>query len=356
MHHSKYGAIRKWFVAAESVGEFIGIRFGHLAPGASQPDWQFYPHKDYDGIGAFAEILRKRGAELCQLPQIKYYPAFSAVVSALKHWPRYFAPKKPLLWKPLERDGSSSDPLRPPEALAWHAFDENITQRMRLESRKNGFTVNTFLLKSLTEGLRPFLQDHHANVPWMVPVNMRGGVCQYRDSDNHSSYVALSLHPGEPAIEVHRRILMALSRGEHWGNWHGFKLGHWMTDRMRAYLASTGACLSQWSIGAFSNLGEWDPDGRITSRNAAGHWFFCPPTLRTQMIAAGSLTFQGRLTLTIQAHPDLTTSVAIAQEWMSNWVVEIHKSLDSEGGAPEPTALARTYGSLKRPSELEAYR
>ena len=53
--------IRPWFDAAEEMGEFIGIRFGRVTPGAVEPEWMFLPHTDYDGIGGLAHLLRGRG-------------------------------------------------------------------------------------------------------------------------------------------------------------------------------------------------------------------------------------------------------------------------------------------------------
>lgn len=324
---SKYGAIRKWFLAAQQSGEFIGIRYGHVPLGTGEPEWLYYPHAEFDGIGAFAEILRHRGVELKTLPQIKYYPAYSPIVSALKHWPRYVAPRRPLKWVPMERDLNWCPATRPPAAIAWHLFEEPTTIRIRHDSRKVGATVNTFLLHHLTNAIRPFLEDRLAAVPWMIPVNMRGGANQYRDTDNHTSYVAIHVRADEPVAEIHRKILKALSRGEHWGNWHAFKLGHCATARMRTKIMTQGKAISQWNVGAFSNLGDWDADKRITVREVIGDWLFCPPTLRTQTLAAGCVTFQGRLSLMIQTHPELTTSTATVQTWMKNWVAGIESGL-----------------------------
>lgn len=47
--------ISPWFVAAEQLGEFIGIRFGRVPPGQAEPEWFFLRHTDFDGIGGLAE-------------------------------------------------------------------------------------------------------------------------------------------------------------------------------------------------------------------------------------------------------------------------------------------------------------
>src|ERR1043166_7061003 len=64
--------IAPWFIAAEELGEFIGIRFGRVPPEGTEPEWMFLRHTDFDGIGGLAELLRRRGAHLPRLPQIKH--------------------------------------------------------------------------------------------------------------------------------------------------------------------------------------------------------------------------------------------------------------------------------------------
>src|SRR5437763_748224 len=67
----KSDAFHLWFNAIEQCGEYIGIRYGHIPPGAKEPEWKFYRHSECDGIGAFAEYLREGGAPLAELPRIK---------------------------------------------------------------------------------------------------------------------------------------------------------------------------------------------------------------------------------------------------------------------------------------------
>jgi len=50
--------ISPWFNICEELGEYIGIRFGRIAPGTSDPEWFFVRHTDFDGIGGMAELLR----------------------------------------------------------------------------------------------------------------------------------------------------------------------------------------------------------------------------------------------------------------------------------------------------------
>ncbi len=320
--------LRKWFATAEELGEYIGIRFGRIVPGASEPEWFFLPHSQCDGIGGLAELLRQRGAEVPHLPQIRHFsePSMLDLVRAM---PKFLAPRHRVEWGPLAGPARPSSSTQAPSAVAWHLFDEPTTTQIRRVCRKQSYTVNSFLLKHLTKALRPFLKDQSSAVPWMVPVNLRGRITQPRDVENHSSYVSVRVRSYETAQDVHRNIYAALAAGEHWANWQAYKSGAFLSKGLRKTLIRIDRATAQWNLGGFSNLGVWDSEKRLTQPGCAGGWLFAPPVLRCQMVGAGCLTFQNRLGLTLQAHPELTTNSADARAWMDNWIREIEIDLVS---------------------------
>jgi hypothetical protein len=335
-------ATTPWFTAAQELGEYIGIRFGRVPPGGSEPEWIFLLHSEFDGVGGLAEILRRRGAEVGRLLQLKH-PFRPSWLPLLRAAPRYLRPRRQLRWISLEQGPvlGKSGP-QPPPAVAWHVFDEGATLQIRRVCRKAGVTVNSFLLKNLTKAIRPYLEDQSSVVPWMIPVNLRGKVTRRRDTANHSSYVGVKVRSFETVRDVHRNIYAALGRGEHWANWHAYRVGRLLTSGMRKLLIAKGLATSEWYLGGFSNLGEWDHEKKITSPACQGAWLFSPPTLRCQLLGAGCVTFQHRLTLTLQTHPDLTTSPAVPQAWVTNWVREI--GMDVASLLDEPVIPAWTAG------------
>jgi hypothetical protein len=320
--------IASWFAAAEAIGEFIGIRFGRVSPGSTEPEWTFLPHSDYDGIGGFAEILRSRGAKIDRLPQIKY-PLSPSLSCLLRTLPKYFAPRHKISWGPLPRGTAKVAKGEPPPAVAWHVFDEATTLQMRRGCRKVGVTINSFLLKNLTKAIRPFLADQSSVVPWMVPVNIRGKVDRGRDTTIHTSYVGVRVRSYETVRDIHRHIYTALGKGEHWANWQMYMLGNLIPGSVRRYLVATGLGGSQWNLGGFSNLGDWDPDKKITQPGCLGDWLFSPLVFDCLSIGAGCVTFQNRLSLTVHAHPNVTTDPAVPQAWVANWIKEIELDLTS---------------------------
>jgi hypothetical protein len=329
--------INLWFLAAEELGEYIGIRFGQIPPEATEPQWTFLRHTDFDGIGGLAHILRQKGVTLGRLPQIRY-PAAPSVLSVLRLAPRFLAPRQRVKWLPLDAVTKLSP--QPPPAVAWHVFDELATLQIRRVCRMAGITINSFLLKHLTKAIRPFLEDQSSVVPWMIPVNLRGKLVRDRDTANYSSYVGVKVRSYETPHDIHLNVYAALRRREHWANWYACYTSRLMTQGMRKYLITRELATSQWNLGSFSNLGDWDAEKEITRPESLGGWLFCPPVLRCQMVGAGCVTFQNRLSLTMQAHPELTTNPVVARAWVQNWVKEIEMDLAS-GLADSATSFWR---------------
>jgi hypothetical protein len=116
--------------------------------------------------------------------------------------------------------------------------------------------------------------------------------------------------------------------------WKGFTATRLTTPEIKMRMIETSRATSQWSVGAFSNLGVWDPEKQITAPECMGDWLFAPPVLRFQMIGAGCVTYRGRLALTLQIHPELTTSPQVANEWLRAWVREIEFGLPDHSSSP----------------------
>jgi hypothetical protein len=318
--------VRVWFNTLESLGEFVGIRFGRVCRLNGKVHWFYLSHKDFDGIGGLAHLLRERGAELPHLPKITH-PYDESWLHFFRFLPTLLASRKVLAWNSLKQGREIETTLQPAPAVAYHVFDEAKTTRIRRSSRIAEVTVNSLLMKYLDRAVRPALADPASAIPWMVPVNLRGKVAQGEDTGNHSSYVGIQILAADSAKQVHQRIYGALRKGQHMAAWKGFTATRLTNPEIKMRMIETSRATSQWSVGAFSNLGVWDPEKEITAHECLGDWLFAPPCLRFQMIGAGCITFRGRMTLTLQIHPELTTSPQVANEWLRSWVREIEFGL-----------------------------
>jgi len=325
--------VRVWFETLESLGEYVGIRFGRVSRLNGKVDWFFLSHKDFDGVGGLAHLLRERGADLPHLPRITH-PYDESWLHFFRFLPTLLASRRVLEWNPLKQGKEIASTSQPPPAVAFHVFDEATTAKIRRSSRMAEVTVNSLLMKYLDRAVRPALADPASAVPWMVPVNLRGKVVQSEDTGNHSSYVGIQIYASETAKQVHRRIYSALRKGQHMAAWKGFTATRLTTPEIKMRMIETSRATSQWSVGAFSNLGVWDPEKQITAPECMGDWLFAPPVLRFQMIGAGCVTYRGRLALTLQIHPELTTSPQVANEWLRAWVREIEFGLPDHSSSP----------------------
>ena len=160
-----------------------------------------------------------------------------------------------------------------------------------------------------------------------------------RDTANYSSYVGVSVRSYETVREIHRNIYAALGRRDHWANWYAYQSGRVLGRRLKQHFIATGRCVPEWYLGGFSNLGDWDPEKKITLPECEGGWLFSPPVLRSQLVGAGCVTFQNRLSITIHAHPELTIDAAVPQGWVQNWVKEIEMDLSSVLSEPVAVSL-----------------
>lgn len=323
---SRRDPIRPWFEASEKLNDFIGIRFGRIAPGASEPEWLYRSHADFDGIGGLSDILRGRGVPLGPLPTIPH-PVDPSWWSFIRSMPEYLQPRERVAWKlPFAKTRQAAIDS-PPEAVAWRVFDEDRSAKLRSLCHKSGFTVNSFLLKHLSAAVFPSLMDDTPVIPWMIPVNLRGKVRRDRDTENHSSYVRVRVGREDPVGAVHGKVYGALAEGCHWANWLAYSSGRVLSKGMRRAMIRAERATSQWIIGAFSNIGVWDAEGRFEGRDIDGSWLFMPPAMRFFKIGAGCVTFRGRLSLAIQIHPELSADPSDARAWMEAWVSSIEKDL-----------------------------
>lgn len=311
MSHSKSAASR-WFRASEATGDFMGIRYGRSAPGSSEPEWIFVSHCDCDGIGGFARLLRERGAELPELPKTG-------------------SPCRGLLgplWRLVcDSFGAGEcadrgDWARPGAQgangqVAWHLFTEAETTELLARCRREGVTVNSLLLKHLDQAIRPGILRPHLEIPWMIPVNLRGDISLADDTENHVSCVVARVAADDSAAAIQRKIRHRLQLGEHRASHLILNSTGFLSHRAMVKFLAKDRARPAGNIGSFSNLGAWDADKRIAAEDG---WLFCPPVVKGQLLGAGCVTFQNRLALTIQPHPDLASPPDIAESWMGRWI------------------------------------
>lgn len=312
--YRKQNAASSWFRASEASGDFMGIRYGRIARGSGDVEWIFVSHCECDGIGGFARLLRERGAAIPDLPRTNN--PCQGIIGPL--W-RFFQARRGGAecanrrdWEiPAAPAADVSDPV------AWHLFTENETGDILAKCRRARVTVNSLLLKHLDQAVRPDIRRSHLPIPWMIPVNLRGEISYADDTENHVSCVEPRIARDDSVEAVQGKIQRRLKRGEHRAAHLLLQLSRPMSHQAKMDYLRKDRAKAPGIIGAFSNLGVWDPEKAIATDDL---WLFSPPVVKGQLLGAGCVTFHNRLGLTIQAHPELVSSEGIAEGWMQRWV------------------------------------
>lgn len=341
MSNTGYDPMRPWFLALESTGEFIGMRLARIPPGKSEPEWIYVPHSECDGFAVVKQLFTERGAKVEDLPQARH-PATPSARSFFRLMKMQMQPRQRLHWKKLGASTGKSDSRQPASAVAWHVFQEEQTLQMRKFCNAAGGTVNSFLMHHLTATIRPYLVEAEtATVPWMIPVNMRGRVISDGEHANHVSYISVPVRPGDTLREVHQSTQAAMDREEHCTNWFGYSLGRYMPPGLKRFLIAKELITTQWNLGAFTNLGAWDSEKKITSPDCIGAWMATTLVFRFQPFGAGCFTFQNKMSLCIQVHPELTTDAAVCRKWIAEWVAAIEGDLAKPMAKPAQAVVSR---------------
>ncbi len=292
----------------------MGIRYGRLSPGSNEVEWAFVSHCDCDGIGGLVRLLRERGEVIRSLPETRNPcrgvtgPLWRLLRTALTD--EKCAGRAD--WARSETGGAEISKM-----LAWHLFTEEETRSIRERCRRDQVTVNSLLLKHLDQAIRPEIRSPQARISWMIPVNLRGDVRHADDTENHVSCVEARIAADDSPEMIQQQIHRRLERGEHRANHLLFQAGRFLSHDAKVRYLKKDRSGAAGSIGAFSNLGVWDPKMALETRDS---WLFCPPVVTGQLLGAGCVTFQNRLGLTIDGYSSAFSTPDLAEQRMSRWL------------------------------------
>jgi len=306
--------VGQWYALQEEVGEFARIRFGRVQDGC-EPEWFTIPHQDADGIGAFAQLLRTQGYGAFEtLPRARPRERDAGTSRRLVRLPMQVA-----AWKEFDHGWRGGSPEAAcPSALAWRSLSVGQTQRLLRNAASHGASFNSLALWALHQAVAPSLVADSGPSLWAMPVNLRGAVASASEAANQFAVVDIELPQASSVAprEVHARIKQLLAQGAHWQAWDAWNIGERVgLDGMRM-LFEKSLRAGRMKTGLYSNLGEWD-DRRTTP---AVDWVFLAPVSKGVPFAACLLTWRGRLTAAIQAHPALATDPSRAAGWLNAWL------------------------------------
>ncbi len=295
----------------DSTFTFTLARVGEDAPLATAD----IHHKDSDGYGGLTRFLRAQGIgfEMPTQRQDTLPPPLAERLRAVVRVARHRSAAPPVLrrtdraWTPGTRVTA--------RAGAGRLLSADASARIIVAARSAGASVSAYLLHGLTAAVAPLVAEPAGSVTWGVPVNMRGPVRVVPDDANCSSIVPINVPSDAAPPAVHQALQEALAANLHWGKWDQLntaaRLGkRILRTKVRRYYGNADPA----RIGVFSNLGSWRGD----TAPDLGIIPYGPP-LMPDPLCAGALTWNGKLALTLRAHPSLTTDRTEVERWMAAW-------------------------------------
>jgi len=309
-----------WFTLLErEYGEFVGMR-GGLRTSDDQIRWIFLSHADYDGIGGFVTLLRKMfPGRVIKIPsRLTAKPSWYFQAAALlRLLVRNQAPAA--AWKGFDATWKSTGPS-PGTEVSTLTLDAMQSRRLGERARAHRVALNTLLLSALDRACRAELEPGTSR--WMMPVNMRGPVALARETANQTGYLQILMDEAASPRDVQHQVNLAVRRGDHWASWLYLNAGRLVGygGMRRLYRFQTDRFGGRPFVGAFADLGRWE---------GIGQWCVCPPVALTCPLGAGSITCDGRLSLTIEAHLSIRREAGWTRALLNRWLA----ILDADHGA-----------------------
>lgn len=299
-----------WFSELEAQGEQTTFRLGNVS-GSSQPVWVELPHHSFDGLGGLAYALAHRfGAELNVPTLAAPYPRrVLRWVAALRLLLRR-APRR-LRWR---HERPELGPNERPTA-AWELLTTDMTTELRERARRQRVSLNALFLHALSHALEPLLEPGAGSIEWVVPVNMRGLEPALTPTDNQAVTVDIHFPIIATASVIDDKLRAELRQNAHFGAWQLLCwLGRAGPKLVRALARRE---LKVRKHGSFSNLGSLQCSQ--CSSTEPQWWMAFNPVQRTRPIGAACLTYEGRLSLTLNIHPVLGLDRAAARRLVNDW-------------------------------------
>jgi hypothetical protein len=291
-----------WFELAAERGESAEIPFGTVSAADASVAWRSFAHRDVDGIAAMGDLVG-----VAELP----VAAASSREKPARPLPSPFMRKPSARWRTLD-----VTKLGAPSGRGHRLLSIESTQRIRDAAKAAGVSVNSLLAWALARAVEDELDRNVGPILFEMPVNLRGAPSLAELPPRGNVFATITADFGLPsAAAVHAAVQTALGRGEHWSSWNGLNVGREQGIDFVRNAASNAAAGTGFRVGVFSNLGSWER----SEPSPAGIVFAPPPAQRTPL-AAGAVTWNGRLGLMMIAHANLAEAAPRLDAWLDRWV------------------------------------
>ena len=298
-----------WYEVAKERGINDLFTFGIADTESNNITWHDYSHSKYDGIGALALIMKKRGITIENLPQIRKADKLS------------FWKKTKIIYNSISNHGSQkikwkffdeTKPFKDIHDIGWFIFGEDETKAFQHYLKNNKLSENTFIMSIVSSIILTELAEEGSEGMWLFPVNMRGLVERSDPLSNHSSGVLIKVSSQSKPNDIRLQIKRELGKMVHLGNWWLLHIGKIIGLKGMKYLSEKSNNAS-FRIGSFSNLGNWDFSNYPQVPNTEA-WLPLPPGTPNHPVGLGFMTWNNKFSMILKIHPSITINDKIQLE------------------------------------------
>lgn len=318
-HTKDYVAM--WFDVRREQGINDEMSVGPMDTLTREVDWHTFAHRDMDGLGGIATILRQNGYPCAELPRSseKAAPGFWEVLRLMfkKSAPR---PPRQVRWLRTYPDYRELNPENTNQApIATDFLTEAETTEVKQQAKKARVALNVYLFWALNRAISHHLMASGQPYYWFFPVNLRGAVNFDDDTQNCSSGVCILVSETISPRELQEAIKTEIKAKAHWVMWVQGHIGKLIGKRGVRWIYQKMSQRNHYA-GSFSFLGSWplqeagapDPvDNQV--------WVSCGIGTENYPVSTGILLWHNQLTLGLKLHPYICRDFALTQQCLQTW-------------------------------------
>ncbi|MDF1761899.1 MAG: hypothetical protein P1U57_00685 [Oleibacter sp.] len=330
----KYQILRE---LGENVDMILGIR--QLDSGAMR--WGLHSHQQDDGVGAFTAVLDNMGISLPEGPVREPTPA-----------PNWWM-RMTLLREHLRNGKALTYPWReyhtgqmaPASGFVFCFLSTEQTAAIRRHVRRLKVGESAFFLSVLNRVCRGQLLDGDCERLWMLPHDFRRALGSKNLRGNFTAPLNLPVGNNDSANDIYGHMKQLYRRNILWGSWTYTNFARYLHRKVieRAYRRMPKP---SW-FGVYANMGSWKsvdavPLGFVTA----------PPSSALCPVTAGSLTWNGQISFSLQLHSTLTSNVTDAEKLLAAWLQQVLVECQADTSANiESISMTELVSVATRPGE-----
>lgn len=310
------------FLIFKEMGESIDMTLCMVPKNTlHKPKIYLLDHSKRDGIAAFDYVFGEDGMKVKEHPQMKggQKPSLWKRIQLMRQHIRNM-PKINYPWKKIDFSIRGSAP-----SYAYALFDEETVTALLNYAREQKMSLNALLLSALNEAsIKHLMTSVPEETVWTIPLNMRGGASSGDSHRNTTASISLVIPKGMDAAGVDAKIKSIYLQGVHWGAWLLSNITAVIGLAGFRYLAKH---IKPTWVGVFSNLGSWPINDNVEGAFDDGRYYLAnPPATFILPVTTATMTWYGRMGISLQLHPSISKDPEDAREVLAGWVEALMSS------------------------------